>query len=294
MSAPAGHEQGRRIGAGLVLIASVLWGTNGTAQALAPEGALPAVIGALRLAVGGALLMAFAAWRGGFRQGGRWPLMITLLAGASIAAYQLCFFAAVVRTGVAVGTVVAIGSSPVLAGMIGYLARHEKPTRTWAIATTLAVIGCGLLLAAGSSIQVDLVGVLLAIGAGGAYACFAVVSKTLLEKHPPEAVMAAAFCVGAVLLLPLLPGADLTWLAQPAGFGVVLHLGVVTLALAYTVFAYGLQRVPVATATTLTLAEPLTASMLGVFFLREHLTAQAVLGIGLIFAGLGLISIRRD
>jgi DME family drug/metabolite transporter len=163
----------------------------------------------------------------------------------------------------------------------------------WGLATALAIAGCTLLATAGGNLQMDPLGVLLAASAGASYALFTVTSKTLLETRPPEAVMAVAFFGGALLLSPLLFSIDLGWLAQPAGLGVVLHLGAVTVALAYTLFAYGLQRVPVATAATLTLAEPLTAGMLGVFFLGERLTLQGWMGVILIFAGLALISIKK-
>jgi DME family drug/metabolite transporter len=86
----------------------------------------------------------------------------------------------------------------------------------------------------------------------------------------------------------------LSWLAQPNGLLVILHLGVVTAALAYILFAHGLQRVPVATAATLTLAEPLTAGLLGFFFLREPLILPALLGIVLIFAGLVVLSTEQS
>jgi len=43
-------------GAGLVLMAAMLWGTTGTAQAFAPEGAQPEVVGTLRLLIGGVAL----------------------------------------------------------------------------------------------------------------------------------------------------------------------------------------------------------------------------------------------
>jgi len=288
------HEDKSSIsGAWLVLAAAMLWGTTGTAQTFAPAGSTPAQIGALRLALGGALLLAWALWRGELRfskDAPRWPLWATLAAAASMAAYQLGFFAGVARAGVALGTMVGIGSSPILAGLIGFLVRGERPTRTWGFATALAIAGCALLLGSGGSLRVDVGGVLLAVGAGAAYALFTVVSKGLLERHPPEAVMAVSFCGGALLLSPLLLGADLGWLAQPSGWGVALHLGAVTVALAYSLFAHGLQRVPVATAATLTLAEPLTAGMLGVFLLGERLAPQAWLGVGLIFVGLGVIA----
>jgi DME family drug/metabolite transporter len=72
---------------------------------------------------------------------------------------------------------------------------------------------------------------------------------------------------------------------------VALHLGLVTVGVGYTLFWAGLRRVPVAMAGTLTLAEPLTAGMLGVLVLGEHLTLTAGLGIGLILVGLVVLSV---
>lgn len=277
-------------GAWLVLAAAVLWGTTGTAQALAPDGAKPAAIGAARLFVGGVALLALAMSRRVFANSGRWPLWTVLIAAACMAAYQLFFFAGVARTGVAVGTIVGIGSAPILAGAIGFLVRGERPGRRWFVATLLAVVGCGLLIAAGRSIHIDPSGLLLATGAGAAYAAFTVASKDLLEHNSPEAVMAVVFCIGALFLAPLFFTADFTWLEQPGGLAVTLHLGLVTVALAYSLFARGLSQVPVATAATLTLAEPLTAGILGVLLLGERLSFVAVLGILLIFTGLVLVT----
>lgn len=281
-------------GTWLVLAAAVCWGTTGTTQALAPIGAQPPIVGAVRLAVGGLGLLALALVRRSLRPGQRWPFWATLLAGLSMAAYQLGFFAGVARTGVAVGTIVGIGSSPILAGLIGFLVRGERPGWRWALATALAIAGCALLISAGSSIRVNVPGLLLATSAGAAYAMFTVMSKGLLENNPPEAVMAVTFSLGALFLSPLFLTANLSWLLQPRGMAVALHLGLVTVALAYTLFARGLSRVPVATAATLTLAEPLTAGLLGVFLLKERLTPLAVLGIALIFAGLMLLSLGRQ
>ena len=284
-------DQSRRSGQWLVLAAAVLWGTTGTAQAFAPSGASPLVVGAVRLAVGGVALLAVAAARGVLRGGGRWPAVATAVAAGSMAGYQLCFFAAVARTGVAVGTVIAIGSAPVLAGALGFLVRGERPGRRWMVATALAVLGCILLFTASGSVSVDAIGGLLALGAGVAYATYAVSSKGLLEERPPDAVMAVVFCLGAALLSPLLFTSDLTWLAQPRGLAVALHLGLIATAASYVLFARGLKTVPVATAVTLSLAEPLTAGTLGVVLLRERLSTSATLGMVLLFSGLALLSL---
>ncbi len=272
-------------GFGFVLAAALCWGTTGTAQAFAPESATPLAVGAMRLLIGGSALLLLALgrrqlhWRG-------WPPSATATVIGAIAGYQLFFFAGVARTGVAVGTVVAIGSAPVLAGLMGLLLLGERPTRRWLMATLLAVAGCTLLIATGGDLQIDLPGVILAIGAGGSYALYTIASKDLLRVQPPDAVTAVAFFGGALLLTPLLFFVDLTWLAQPQGMLVALHLGLVTTALAYMLYIRGLMTLPTATAVTLALAEPLTAATLGIVVLGERLTIPALFGMLLIFAGL--------
>ena len=280
----------RQSGPWLVLAAAVLWGTTGTAQAFAPEGAQPASVGAVRLVVGGFTLLLFAIVRGAFRGQKQWLSSATVTAAVGIALYQLCFFAGVARTGVAAGTIVAIGSAPIFAGLLGLPVRGERPGWRWGIATALAVLGCAFLIADSGEIRVNLSGILLALGAGLAYATYALASKGLLEKQPPEAVMAIVFCLGAILLFPMLVTSNLNWITIPRGLGVALHLGLVTTALAYIFFARGLRLIPVATAVTLSLAEPLTAALLGLVVLGEQHTPLAFLGIGLILSGLLLLS----
>jgi drug/metabolite transporter, DME family len=280
---------GLSAGALFVLAAGVVWGTSGTTQALAPAGASPTSVGAMRLLAGGFVLMLLACSRGGFGEK-RWPIWQTFLAGFFVAAYQLTFFGAVSRTGVAVGTLVAIGSSPVIAGILGFIFRGERPGRAWGVATVLAIAGCGLLAGGGGKIAVDPLGIAMALGAGTAYASYTMAIKGLLPGRTPDAVMAVVFSVGAVLLSPFLFTTDLHWVAEPRGMAAVAYLGVVVTALSYWLFARGLRTVPVATAVTLSLAEPLTAALLGIMLLGERLTPMALCGIPLLFAGLAVLA----
>jgi DME family drug/metabolite transporter len=280
---------GERGGAGLVLAAAVLWGTTGTARALAPAGTSPLSVGAVRIAVGGAALVAVARLHRR-RRGGAWPVGAVTAGAAAVACYQLAFFSAVARTGVAVGTMVAIGSAPVLAGLLAWVIRSERPGRRWYGATALAVAGGGLLAVAGQAVRFSAGGVALALAAGAAYAVVAVAAKDLLAGHGQAEVMAALFAGGALLLVPVAALLPLDWLATPRGALVALHLGLVATAAAYVLFAAGLRRVTVATAATMSLAEPLTAATLGVVLLGERLTVAGLAGAALLVAGLVLLA----
>jgi len=76
----------------LILCAAVLWGTTGTAQALASAGAHSVAIGAVRLAVGGLSLFTACLIQKKKLHVGRLPILPLAVAAASMAAYQPLFF----------------------------------------------------------------------------------------------------------------------------------------------------------------------------------------------------------
>jgi len=276
-----------------VLIAAILFGTTGTAQALGPDGSTPMTVGASRILIGGSLLAAMALASGGFR--GRWPLGQVLLAGAGVAVYQLAFFQAVADTGVAVGAIVAIGSGPVFAGILERVLDGAWPGRTWLVATALATTGVGVLsLASATDASLSAAGIGLALVSGLGYATYTIVAKRLLRLgHTPVAVMGASFGLGAVLLLPVLLLGDTAWLHTPDGLALALYLGIVPTALAYSLFARGLRNLDASEVTTLVLAEPLTATVLGVVVLDERVGTGGLFGAVLILAGLAVLALPR-
>ncbi|MEU4572385.1 DMT family transporter [Nonomuraea sp. ATR24] len=275
-----------------VVAAAVLWGTAGTAGMLVSDDSV--ALAAARLVIGGAALALLA--RGGLRQAVRPGL---LLAAVAVAAYQLCFYAAVARTGVAIGTVVAIGSGPVFTGLLSWLMHRQRPSARWAAATAAAVAGCAALIAGGGAQAGGQVvsGVLFALLGGLLYAFYAVsAARAISGGSSSNAVMGVLFGGAAVIMLPVLiwrgsgllgPGSS--WPVEPIVLLAVLYLGLGTTALSYFLYGRGLRTTPVATAATLALAEPAVAALLGLVVLGERL-APVSIG-GLVLLGVSLVAV---
>ena len=297
-------------GAVAVLLGAAAWGSTGTAAHFAPAGASSASIGAARIALGGLLLLAIALSTSARRRaiadllaGGTRTRAVLLLAAAAVGGYQVCFFTAVRMTGVAIGTVVAIGSAPVFTGALSRLTGGPRLDLRWKAATAAAVGGCTVLVTAGQSARasagaggaggagtVGAGGVGLALAAGLCYAIYAVTASRLIRAGNPEAVvMGLLFGGAAVLLAPVLATSSPGWLLTGRGLAVTAYLGVVTTVLAYLVYGRGLRTVSAPVAVTLGLAEPVVAAILGLVVLTERLTAPDI--IGLLLVGLALASL---
>jgi drug/metabolite transporter, DME family len=277
-----------------VILAAVLWGTGGTAQALAPGAADPLSVGVVKIGIGGTAMLAFSALSGGWAKGAsaKWRPLPVLVCALLVASYQVLFFTGITLTGVALGTISAIGSLPVWAGLIDLLF-GKRPDARWLGATALAIAGSVLLIGSGGSVSVEPLGVLLCIASGGGLVAFTAIAKGLLQERPHAVVMGVTFTLGAVLLSPALLFSNPSWILSPTGLAVALELGLGATALAYILFASGLSKVSVSTAATLTLAEPLTAGLLGVFVLGERVSPVALGGMVLIVLGLVLATVKR-
>ncbi|GKQ41989.1 DMT family transporter [Streptomyces sp. A012304] len=280
-----------------ILASAVLWGTTGTAGSLAPAGAPAAAIGCAGLALGGVLM--YLTTRGArslpaaCTRAERWLLVLGALA---VAGYPVTFYPAVARTGVAVATVIALGSAPVFAGLLSWITGQARPTARWTAATTAAVPGCALLVLgpelSGDATPMDLTGVVLAAAAGLSYAVYSLIGGGLITRgHPSGAVMGVLFGAAGLLVLPLVLSLDTRWLATSRGAAVAGYLALFTVYLAYRLFGHGLRRTPASVATSLTLAEPAVAAVLGVTVLGERLPVASWSGLAVLAVGLVLLTV---
>jgi len=285
----------------LLIAGAALWGTTGSSQALLDGAVPPSVVGALRILVGGTVLTLVAARELPTARTLLRPSVVPLLAAAlAVAAYQLTFFTGVRAAGIAVGTILTVGSAPFFAGALSLLTGRHRPSRRWALTTAIAVIGLILLVRPEPGARVALGGVLAALAAGLAFAAYTVLAKELLVRGVPRlTAVALPFLAGGLLLVPVLlaglPRAqDPALLLTPRGLAVVAWLGIGATAAAYLLFTAGLRQVPAVTGTTLALAEPLTAALLGVLVFGERLGVAALLGAAVVALALVIAAGRPE
>ena len=288
------------LGLVLVCLAAVSWGTTGSVMALlAREGTpSPLLVGWARMAgAAPCLLLAIALVPPAASARDEWrrrDWANAALLGAAMAAYQMCYFWAVPRTGVALTALLAICSAPLMIAAGAALTLKERPSPATLAALLLAVAGTAMILAGpradGDTPAAFTAGALSALGAGLSYAVYAVTAKELLARIAPLPLATLTFTLAALLLTPVLALERGASAQLAAGWPLLLYLGVVPTAAAYVVFGAGLRRVTVTTAGIATLLEPLTAATLGVLLFGERLGAMGSAGAALLLGALGLLA----
>ncbi len=277
----------------------MLWGTTGTAASFMPGAVSPLAVGAVTMGVGGLLLFGVS-WRSSIialrdPRALRW----LLVGAAGVVVYPLAFYTGMHLAGVAIGNIAALGSGPVFAAILEWAFERRRPGLLWAGCTGVAVLGIAVLAiggrmrAAGSSDIPS--GVLLGLLAGLAYATYTyAASRALRAGHPGRAVMGGMFGVGGAALLPVLVVTGGPLLASTTSLGIAAYLVVGPMVVAYLLFGYGLRGIRSSAATTITLVEPLVATVLAVIVVGERLTAAGWLGLVLVLGGVTVLAAARQ
>lgn len=280
----------RRVAGLAVLGSAALFGTAGTARALLLPASPAPGVAAARLFVGG---LGFLAYAGRTPEGRRalgllWRRPVIWVMGLTVAAYQVFFFLSMARTGVAIGTLASLSFTPFMAGLLGWLLKEGAPGYVWAVSTVMAILGVAM-LTVGAGDRRDLLGILFGACAGAAYGVYTVIGVRLArDGNHPTHVLAASFSIAGFLLLPVLLSSGTWWLSW-SGAALILWLGLATTTLAYVLFGVGLGALQPGHIATITLAEPMFATLLGVFVLGETLSALGWAGCVVIIVALGIL-----
>jgi DME family drug/metabolite transporter len=287
----ASSKNARQMAVVSVLLACVLFSTSATGRAYLDFPGSSISVGAWRVFLGGIGLATYAAIRygtSGLRRLVKLPVVWVM--AFAVLAYQISFFIGAARIGVAMGTLGALATAPFFAGVLGWIVGTGKPSTIWAVSTVMGVIGLALIT--GVSEVRDNLGFFAVFISGVMYAVFTVFGVRLTRTHDVTGVevLSAAFGIGAVLSLPIVLFTS-AWVNSALLIGFVLYIGLATTALGYILFGNGLTHLSPGTVSTLTLAEPVLATLMGVFILGEAMNLRGWIGCGVIIGALALLGI---
>ena len=218
---------------------------------------------------------------------------ILLLSGLALAVYPLAFYSSMRLAGVAVGTVVSIGSAPLFAALLEYLFNTTLSlTKRWLISVVIGLIGIAL-LAFGEPHMPDLSplgqtakqvsehatgyitdqaaphrqlwGIALGLLAGLTYASYAWAARAMIDSGVhSQAAIGGIFGLGALLLLPSLFFTGDNLFSSTGNALVSVYMALIPMTLGYIAFGYGLRHINASSASLLTLMEPVVAAILAV------------------------------
>ncbi len=283
----------------ILLAANLVFATGYAVSRIVLADVGPATLGLARVLIGGAPLLAWAAWHGRSAPRRRWTVGDRVrVAFMGVVGFALAF--ALGNWGLARSTAsnaaLLITVEPTTLLVLAPLLLGERLSGRETLGAVLTLVGAVVVVVDGvpgltRSLMPHWRGDLLLILSGVAYAAYSLLGQGVLTRHPVARVTAHSVVWGAVSIAPL---AAHEWHAGPppawTATAVVgtLYLGVVITALGYAVWNWCLERVGAARVAAFVNVQPLAGALLGVWWLHEPLTPFLVGGGLLIVAGLHL------
>ena len=270
------------IGAVLILTAAFFWGVSGgIGGILINEGWDPFVItfyrGALTLGFAVIWLLASAHENHGFKKFRLWAW--SACAGAGVAG-AFSFYFLGMKTGSVAVAATLLYSAPVFVFLTGFIIGSERVTFGKVTGLVMVAIGVSLLTGVFSTDEAGLTPLSLIVGilAGVSYAVFIFGFQHASSHGSVQAVMAIAFSVQTLILLAIV-GTN-AWNISPnyADIGLIAFLGVIGGGFSFLLYIHGLRKSRPAIASITAMAEPITASCFGLFWLAQSLSALQLLG----------------
>lgn len=289
------HNASRR-GISFIMLAGILWGTVGVSSKwlLGMSTVTPLAVGFFRLAISVPVLLSacwFAIGRKIFEVS-KHDLLLMLLMGFAAAVYQLLYVAAVERTGAAITTLIALCVAPVIVALFSVFISEEKPTATVIVALGGALVGTAIIVGfQGNSgdMSRNMSGKFLALGCALGYAVMALTTRKLANRYHPIQPIAISFTFGALILLALVLCKGIPVNYPPMGWAVLLYIGVIPTALAYSLFIAGMRHATATVASTATFIEPLTSTILAWLLFGERFSKSGGVGVVMLVGSLMLL-----
>lgn len=280
-----------------VLLAAACWGTSGIFVRFV---SVSSKITALALAFWRdlfsfvVLLVGVLLFRPGGLRVQRRDLPWLLGFGSSLGIFHVFWNLGVMLNGPAVATVQQ-AAMPAIVAVAAWLIWRESLTWNKILAIALTFAGTVLVsdLDVLSRAQVSLSGLLVGLGIPLTYAAWTLFGKKVREHYGSMESLAFGFGLGALVLLPFQFFTPQPWPVPAVSWFWFACLIFVSTALAFSMYALGLGRLPASVASILAMTEIPIVTVYAYVLLDERMTGVQILGAILVVSGALLLSLRR-
>lgn len=281
----------------LLLLANAMYGTSYVATRVVLQDVGPATLALARLAIGALVLVPLALARlpagDGLSRGDHWKVFWMGLFGFAGA---FAFGNWGIAHSTATNAALLITVEPVALILLSPLVLGEHLSRGEKVGAALTLVGATLVVVNGiPGWSVAVVphwrGDILLVLSGLSYAVYSLIGRGVLARHAALPVTAWSILWGLGAMAPLTAlewsdGQRPAW--TPAALWGTAYLALVVTALGYLVWNYALERVEAPRLALFINVQPVVGALLGVWWLREPLTAFTVAGGALVLLGLHL------
>ena len=286
---------------GLLLLMTLIWGTNYAIVKSAFRQLDPQAFNALRMVLASSVMAATShlARRTGLHDIFHTPARVTRPDWLRLAAlglighcvYQYLFVGGLARTTVA-NSALIISSTPIVITFLSSLSRHERPgARHWA-GTVVSLIGIYIVVGRGARIDGDsLAGDLMLMGAVVCWALYTMGARPLMERHSPVGVTALSMLIGTAVYVPISAPtlARVPWAAVSATtWGKLVYSAVFALCVSYTIWYAAVRAIGSARTAVYSNLLPIVAMVTAFVWLHEPIGALKLIGAAAVLAGVAI------
>ena len=251
-----------------------------------------------RVLIAGTVLLAWRGVRGSTRPTSRRAAWITVAGGAFFALDLALWNTAVMKTQVAVATLLG-NNTPIFVGLMSWLVLRRRPRRSFWIGLALSLTGCVLIIGANLSTAVRVpgsaTGDLLALIASVFFAAYLIVTERVRQSMDTLTfnALAIAGSVGTLLAIALLLRLPLAGF-PPRTWAALAGLGLVSQLVAYYALVYALGHLPATITSVGLLAQIPCTAALAWLLLGEPLTGIQIAGGAVVLAGIYVVNRDGD
>lgn len=299
-----------RLGYALVVAGAILFGVNGAVSRVAMRaGVSPESLTTLRI-TGATLVFALAAliWRRPALRPptGRSLLLIAGLGLVGVVSLQLTYNIAINRLPLGIALLIEYLAPVLVVLWVRFVRRERVRNRMWA-AIALSVAGIATVGQVWQGLELDPLGVLMALGAAVSFATYFLLGEHNVGFDDPLRVILWAFVFAAVVMNAIAPIWDTVPLDRNASLlgnldsrqlplilliGWIILLGTVA---PFFLQLVALKHIPATVVTVVAMLEPVIAVVLGWAWFTESLSAVQVVGGICVLGGIALAqSARRE